>query len=251
MNVRLIARLDVKAPYLIKGVHLEGLRKVGDPREFAERYYKDGIDEILYIDAVASLYRRNTITDLVKRTAENVFIPITAGGGVRSVDDVRTLLRIGADKVAINTAAIRRPALITEVARELGSQCMVLSIQAKHRGQGWEAYCDQGREHTGRDAIEWARQSQSLGAGEILVTSVDREGTRQGFDIELLRAITSTVTIPVIASGGMGNVDHLVEAVTQGGVQAVALAHVLHYCVLGVSEIRERARSRQVPMRAA
>ena len=153
MNVRLIARLDVKAPYLIKGVHLEGLRKVGDPREFAERYYKDGIDEILYIDAVASLYRRNTITDLVKRTAENVFIPITAGGGVRSVDDVRTLLRVGADKVAINTAAVRRPELITEVARALGSQCMVLSIQAKRQGDRWEAYCDQGREHTGMDAL--------------------------------------------------------------------------------------------------
>jgi len=251
MNVRLIARLDVKAPYLIKGVHLEGLRKVGDPREFAERYYKDGIDEILYIDAVASLYRRNTITDLVKRTAENVFIPITAGGGVRSVEDARTLLRAGADKIAINTAATRRPELITEVSRALGAQCMVLSIQAKRQGDRWEAYCDQGREHTGMDAVEWARRGQALGAGEILVTSVDREGTREGFDIELLRAITSTATIPVIASGGMGRVDHLVEAVSQGGVQAVALAHVLHYRVLDVAEIRTHARSRHVSMRAA
>jgi cyclase len=251
MNLRLIARLDVKAPHLIKGVHLEGLRKVGDPREFAERYYRDGIDEIIYIDAVASLYRRNTITELIKRTAENVFIPITAGGGVRSVDDVRALLRVGADKVAINTAAIRRPALIGEVARELGSQCMVLSIQAKRRGQGWEAYCDQGREHTGWDVIEWARQGQSFGAGEILITSVDREGTRQGFDIGLLKSVTGAVTIPVIASGGMGSVDHLIEAVIDGGVHAVAMAHVLHFGVLRVPEIRERARRRQLPLRAA
>jgi len=251
MNLRLIARLDVKAPYLIKGVHLEGLRKVGDPREFAERYYKDGIDEIIYIDSVASLYQRNTIRDLVKRTAENVFIPITAGGGVRSVDDVRALLRIGADKVAVNTAAIRRPELITEIAETLGSQCMVLSIQAKRRGQGWEAYCDQGREHTGRDAIEWARLGQELGAGEILITSVDREGTQEGFDIGLLKAVTGAVTIPVIASGGMGKVEHLIEAVVDGGAHAVAMAHVLHYGVLRVPDIRERARLRQLPLRAA
>jgi len=250
MNVRLIARLDVKAPHLIKGVHLEGLRKLGDPREFAERYYAQGIDEILYIDAVASLYQRNTITDLVRGTAENVFIPITAGGGVRSVDDVRTLLRVGADKVAVNTAAVRRPELITEIARALGSQCMVLSIQAKRQGDRWEAYCDQGREHTGLDAVEWARRGQELGAGEILITSVDREGTREGFDIELLRAITGAVTIPVIASGGMGTIDHLVEAVVDGGVHAVAMAHVLHYGVLGVGDIRDGAR-RRIPMRAA
>lgn len=249
--MRLIARLDVKAPYLIKGVHLEGLRKMGDPREFAERYYADGIDEIIYIDAVASLYQRNTITDLVRKTAENVFIPITAGGGVRSVDDVRALLRVGADKVAVNTAATRRPELITEIAEELGSQCMVLSIQAKRQGDRWEAYCDQGREHTGLDAVEWARRGQELGAGEILITSVDREGTQDGFDVELLKAVTSVVTIPVIASGGMGRIDHLVEAVNAGGVHAVAMAHVLHYGVLRIPEIRAFGRSRQVPMRAA
>jgi len=251
MNVRLIARLDVKAPYLIKGVHLEGLRKLGDPHEFAERYYREGIDEIVYIDAVASLYQRNTITELVRKTAENVFIPITAGGGVRSVDDVRTLLRVGADKVAVNTAAVHRPELITEIAQALGSQCMVLSIQAKRQGSRWEAYCDQGREHTGMDVVSWARRGQTLGAGEILVTSVDREGTQEGFDIDLLRAVTGAVTIPVIASGGMGSVDDLVAVVVEGGAHAVAMAHVLHYGVLGIKEIRDLARQGRVPMRAA
>ncbi len=250
-NVRLIARLDVKAPNLIKGVHLEGLRKMGDPQVFANRYYADGIDELIYIDAVASLYQRNTITDLVRKTAEDVFIPITAGGGVRSVDDVRQLLRVGADKVAINTAATHRPELISEVARALGSQCMVLSIQAKRRQQGWEAYCDQGREHTGMDVVDWARRGQDLGAGEILITSVDREGTRSGFDIDLLHEISSAVSIPVIASGGLGTVEHLVDAITRGGVQAVAMAHVLHYNELSVQEIRRRTLAAGIETRAA
>lgn len=252
-NVRLIARLDVKAPYLIKGVHLEGLRKLGDPQKFAERYYAAGIDEIIYIDAVASLYERNTITDLVRKTAANVFIPITAGGGVRSVVDAQALLRVGADKVAINTAAARRPELITEISRTLGSQCMVLSIQAKRNaaGGGWEAYCDQGREHTGLDVIEWARRGEELGAGEILLTSVDREGTRSGFDVELLDAVTGAVTIPVIASGGMGEVSHLATAVNDGGVTAVALAHALHYGELDIADIRTHAAENGIEMRAA
>lgn len=252
-NVRLIARLDVKAPYLIKGVHLEGLRKMGDPQEFAERYYAGGIDEIIYIDAVASLYQRNTITDLVRKTAANVFIPITAGGGVRSVEDAQGLLRVGADKVAINTAAVHRPELITGISRTLGSQCMVLSIQAKRRpnADGWEAYCDQGREHTGLDVVDWAKRGQELGAGEILLTSVDREGTRAGFDIDLLRAVTDVVTIPVIASGGMGKHTHLVSAVNEGGVTAAAIAHVLHYRELEIADIRAYAGAQGIGMRAA
>ena len=249
MNVRLIARLDVKAPYLIKGVHLEGLRKLGDPQAFAQRYYRDGIDEIIYIDAVASLYQRNTIVEVVRHTAENVFIPITAGGGVRSVEDARTLLRAGADKIAINTAATRRPELITEVSRALGSQCMVLSIQAKHQGDRWEAYCDQGREHTGMDAVEWAARGQALGAGEILLTSVDREGTREGFDVALVRAVTDAVTIPVIASGGMGGTDDIVRVVEEGGASAAAVAHVLHYGHMTVPAIRAAATSAGLSVR--
>jgi cyclase len=242
-NIRLIARLDVKAPNLIKGVHLEGLRKLGDPRRFAEKYYHEGIDEIIYIDAVASLYERNTIVDLVRETAGDVFIPITAGGGVRSVADARQLLRAGADKIAINTAAVRNPALISEIATALGSQCMVLSVQAKRRPEGgWEAYCDQGREHSGREVIEWVREAEGLGAGEILLTSVDQEGTCRGFDVDLVRAVAEAVRIPVIASGGAGSIEHLKSVVTDGGATAVAMAHILHYEKFSVPAIREAMR---------
>lgn len=248
-NVRLIARLDVKAPHLIKGVHMEGLRKLGDPRTFAQRYYREGIDEIIYIDAVASLYQRNTIVELIRHTAEDVFIPITAGGGVRSVEDVRTLLRAGADKVAINTAAIHHPELIAELAENFGSQCVVLSIQAKWQGDNWECYCDQGREHTGLDVIEWARRGNELGAGEILLTSVDREGTREGFDVPLTRAVSDASKIPIIASGGMGKLDDLLAVVRDGHAHAVAMAHVLHYGKLTLKNIREFAHQSELPVR--
>lgn len=249
-NLRLIARLDVKAPDLIKGIHLEGWRKVGDPQNFAERYYADGIDEIIYLDAVASLYQRNTIIDLVRETAKNIFVPITVGGGIRSIDDVKATLRAGADKVAINTAAIQNPELVREVSRRFGSQCLVLSIQAKRTtGDGWEALCDLGRERTGRDAVEWAQEGQALGAGEILVTSVDREGTRKGFDIELVRAINDVVNIPVIASGGMGSYDDLKCAVSDGGADGIAMAHVLHYGIETVDGIRRRGLADALPVR--
>ena len=242
-NLRLIARLDLKGPNLIKGVNLEGVRVVGDPQVHARRYYEQGIDELLYIDAVASLYNRNSLTEIVRYTAENVFVPITVGGGVRSVDDVRELLRAGADKVAVNTAAIRRPELITEISRTFGSQCMVLSIEAKRRpgGGGWEAFTDNGREHTELDVVEWARRGTALGAGEIMVTSVDQEGTRKGFDVELVRAVADAVTVPVIASGGMGTVEHLVDVVKRGGADAVAMADVLHYNRIELPEIRRHA----------
>lgn len=259
-NVRLIARLDVKGSNLIKGVHLEGLRVMGDPHDHAKRYYEQGADEILYMDAVASLYERNNLTDIVRHTAKDVFIPITVGGGVRSIEDVSTLLRAGADKVAVNTAATKRPALVTEVARRFGSQCMVLSIEAKRRmedsrhqsagGQAsrWEVYTDNGREHTGLDAVEWAKRGEALGAGEILLTSVDREGTRKGFDTELVRAVSSAVKIPVIASGGMGAVGHLVDAV-DAGADAVAMADVLHYKRFSFGEIRGAALEAGVTVR--
>ena len=241
-NIRLIARLDIKGPNLIKGVHLEGLRVVGDPGYFARRYYEAGADELVYMDSVASLYGRNNLTEIVSRAAHDVFIPMTVGGGVRSVEDVRTLLRAGADKVAINTAATKRPELITDVAQRFGSQCMVLSIEAKRAAPGrWEAYTDNGREHTGLDVVEWAGRAVSLGAGEILVTSIDQEGTGRGFDVALVRAVSQAVGVPVIASGGMGTFAHLEAVIKEGLVDAVAIARVLHYDTLGIAEIRSAA----------
>jgi imidazole glycerol-phosphate synthase subunit HisF len=248
-KVRLIARLDIKSPNLIKGVHLEGLRVMGDPQVFARRYYEQGADELLYMDIVASLYGRNSLADLVRRTAADIFVPLTVGGGIRSLDDVRELLRAGADKVAINTAAVARPALVTEVARRFGSQCMILSIEAKRVASGtWEAYTDNGRERTGRDVAQWAREGQALGAGEILLTSVDNEGTRKGFDLDLIRAVSDVVRIPVIASGGMGKVDHLLPAVN-AGADAVAMADILHYGRATFDDLRATAREAQIQVR--
>ncbi|WP_298380409.1 imidazole glycerol phosphate synthase cyclase subunit [Azospirillum sp.] len=248
-NLRLIARLDIKGPNLIKGIHLEGLRVIGDPQDFATRYYRDGIDELIYMDAVASLYGRNSLIDIVRHTARNIFVPLTVGGGVRSVEDAATLLRAGADKVAINTAATIRPDLIHEVSRRFGAQAMVLSIEAKRTGPGrWQAYCDNGREPTGLDVIEWAKRGNALGAGEIMLTSIDQEGTRKGFDTELVAAVAAAVSIPVIASGGMGNMEHL-KAVADQGADAIAMADVLHYNRMSVSEIRAGARDRGLQVR--
>jgi cyclase len=248
-NVRLIARLDVKGPNLIKGVHLEGLRIIGDPREYARRYYEQGADELIYIDIVASLYGRNNLMDIVQHAARDVFVPMTVGGGIRSSDDVRDLLRAGADKVAINTAAVKRPELISEVSRRFGSQCMVLSIEAKSRDDGrWEVYTDCGRERSGIDAVEWARRGIELGAGEILLTSIDREGTRKGFDAALTRAVASAVTVPVVASGGYGEARHLAEVVSAGAA-AAAFADALHYNRTTMSQLREVARAQSIPVR--
>lgn len=250
MNVRLIARLDIKGPNLIKGIHLEGLRVVGDPQEYARRYYEAGADELVYMDIVASLYGRNSLTEIIKRAAQDIFIPMTVGGGVRSVDDAKQLLRAGADKVAINTAAIGRPELITEISRRFGSQCMVLSIEAKRVAENkWEAYTDNGRERTGLDVLEWAQRGCELGAGEIMLTSVDQEGTRKGFDVALVKAVAGAVPIPVIASGGMGAPEHLVQVVQEGKADAVAMADVLHYNRLGLSQIRAAAQAAHIPVR--
>jgi cyclase len=251
-NLRLIARLDIKGPNLIKGIHLEGLRVMGDPQAFARRYYEEGADELIYMDIVASLYGRNNLKDIVSRTARDVFIPLTVGGGVRSVENVRELLRAGADKVAINTAAVNRPELVTEVSRTFGSQCMVLSIEAKRTAPGkWEVYTDNGRERTGRDVVQWAREAQGLGAGEILLTSVDQEGTRKGFDVELTRAVVDATTIPVIASGGLGSVAHLLDVTQRGGADAVAIADALHYGRVPLAEMRRAAREGGLHVRAA
>lgn len=249
-NVRLLARLDIKGPNLIKGIQLEGLRVIGDPNEHAIQYYHDGADELLYMDTVASLYGRNNLSDIVKKTAENVFIPITVGGGIRSVEDVKQLLRCGADKVAVNTAATKNPQLISEISRRFGSQCMVLSIEAKSFGNGrWEVMTDNGREHTGMDVIDWARHGQEFGAGEILLTSVDKEGTRKGFDVELIRQVSEAVTIPVIASGGMGSPEDLIKAVTIGQANAIAMADILHYNRATLADIRTAALNADIHVR--
>ena len=249
--IRLIARLDVKGENLIKGVHLEGLRVIGAPDEFAKRYYEQGADELIYMDIVASLYGRSNLIDIVKRTANDVFVPMTVGGGVRNVEDVGNLLRAGADKIAINTAAVRRPELITEVARKFGSQCMVLSIEAKRHEKGkWEIYTDCGRERSGFDALEWASRGVSLGAGEILVTSIDQEGTRKGFDTELTLEISKIVNVPVIASGGYGQVAHLDEVV-HAGADAVAVADALHYGRTTIPGLRRFATEQGFLVRSA
>lgn len=237
-RIRLIARMDIKGSNLIKGVHLEGLRVIGSPGEHALRYYQQGVDEIVYMDCVASLYGRNNLSDIVELAARDVFIPITVGGGIRSVDDARHILRSGADKVAVNTAAVANPQLISDIARRLGSQCMVLSIEAKRAGNGWQVYTDNGREKTGLDVVEWACKGVELGAGEILLTSVDQEGTRKGFDVELVRAVADAISVPVIASGGMGKADDAVSVVKEGGADAVAIADLLHYKRATVGDVR-------------
>jgi imidazole glycerol-phosphate synthase subunit HisF len=243
-NVRLIPRLDVKGPNLIKGVHLEGLRVLGDPQEFARRYYEQGADELIYMDVVASLYGRNNLAEIVKRTAEQVFVPMTVGGGIRSLGDVKSLLRAGADKVAVNTAAVARPDLIRDISRRFGSQCMVLSIEAKRQGDGrWEAYTDNGRERTGLEVVAWAKRGVELGAGEILLTSVDQEGTRRGFDVALVRAVSTATTVPVIASGGMGSTEHMLTVLGEGHADAVAIADVLHYGRQTLAELKVAARA--------
>lgn len=243
-KIRLIPRLDIKGQNVIKGIHLEGLRVVGDPQEFARRYYDQGADELLYVDVVASLYGRNSLDDIIQRAARDIFVPLTVTGGIRSVDDVRKILRAGADKIGINTEATKRPELIREVSRKFGAQCMVLSIEAKSIAPGrWEAYTDNGREKTGFDVVEWAQRGVELGAGEILLTSIDHEGTREGFDVELMRAVTAVVDVPVIASGGMGKPADLIRVVSDGGADAVAMADILHYKRFEIGEIRAVAKA--------
>ena len=248
--MRLIARLDIKGLNVIKGIHLEGLRVMGDPQAFALRYYEQGADELLYIDVVASLYGRNSLQDTIKRAAQDIFVPLTVAGGIRSVEDVRAILRAGADKIAINTEATKRPELIRDVARQFGSQCMVLSIEAKSIAPGrWEVYTDNGREKTGLDVVDWAQRGVELGAGEILLTSVDREGTREGFDVDLVAAVSHAVHVPVIASGGMGKTEHLLEVVQRGQADAVAMADILHYGRATVADIRRAAHVAGISVR--
>ena len=230
MNIRLIPRLDIKGPNLVKGIHLEGLRVLGKPEDFARYYYENGADELVYMDAVASLYGRNSLLDIIERTAKEIFIPLCVGGGLRTVDDIRAALRAGADKVSINTAAVHRPELIREAARTFGSSTIVIGIEAvKHPNGKYEAYTNYGRDRSGLDAIEWAIRAAEMGAGELQVTSIDREGTGKGFDLELIRQIAEAVPVPVIAHGGAGKTSDVSEAVLQGRADAVSVASILHY----------------------
>lgn len=230
--LRVIPRLDIKGPNLVKGVHLEGLRVLGSPERFARHYATTGADELIYVDVVASLYGRNSLLDVVERTAADVFIPLTVGGGIRTLDDVTAVLRAGADKVAVNTAAVADPDFVRRASRRFGSSTIVVSIEVIRVGDRCEVFTDNGREATGRDALEWAVEAVELGAGELLVTSVDREGTGRGYDVELTRSISDAVGVPVIACGGAGTPTHVVEVVEAGGADAVAAASVLHYrCV--------------------
>ena len=243
-NIRLIARLDIKGPNLIKGIHLEGLRVMGSPGEHALSYYLQGVDELVYMDCVASLYGRNHLGEIVSAAARDIYVPMTVGGGIRSIDDATQILRAGADKLAVNTAAVANPQLITEIARRFGSQCMVLSIEAKQVSSGhWEVYTDNGRERTGLDVIDWVKRGVAMGAGEVLLTSVDREGTRSGFDVALVKAVTAEVSVPIIASGGMGKVEDFLEVVREGGADAVAMADILHYKRAEIGEIRTVAKA--------
>ena len=249
-NIRLIARLDIKGPNLIKGIHLEGLRVIGNPNEYAKKYYEAGIDEIIYMDTVASLYGRNNLSEIVKKTAKDVYVPLTVGGGLRSIDDVKYILRCGAEKVAINTAATKNPKLITEVSRTFGSQCMVLSIEAKkNSNDSWEVYTDNGRQKTGMDVIEWAKKGEDLEAGEILLTSIDNEGTKKGFDYELIKKVSESVSIPVIASGGMGSHQDLSKVVNHSFADAVAMADILHYERSSIKSIREFCHLNKINVR--
>ena len=238
-KIRLIGRLDIKGPNLIKGVRFEGLRVLGDPEQFAINYYEQGIDELIYIDTVASLYGRNNLLEFVKKVGKKTFVPITVGGGIRSLENVSEILRSGADKVAINTAAVKNPNLIKEIVRNFGSQCLVLSVEAKKiETDKWEVYMDNGREPTGLNVIEWIKKCINLGVGEILVTSIDNEGTNKGFDINLIKKVTEVSSVPVIASGGMGMLEHAVDAF-KSNCDAIAIASILHYQHHTIQEIRD------------
>ncbi|MCD4824102.1 MAG: imidazole glycerol phosphate synthase cyclase subunit [Phycisphaerae bacterium] len=240
MSIRIIPRLDIKGANLVKGVHFEGLRVMGKPEAFAQYYYENGADELVYMDAVASLYERNSLTEIIRRTASQIFIPLTVGGGLRSVEDIREVLRAGADKVSLNTAAIRNPSLIHEASQSFGASTILVSIEAiRRKDGGYECLTDFGREHSNVDAFEWALRAVELGAGELMVTSIDREGTGKGFDLDLVRQIAESVDVPVIAGGGAGDISHVREVVMEGKADAVALASVLHYGAIEHIQIDE------------
>jgi len=250
-SVRVIPCLDVDAGRVVKGVNFEGLRDAGDPAEMAARYDQEGADEVVFLDITASSDQRATMVEVVTRAAEEVFIPLTVGGGVRSVDDARRLLRAGADKVGVNTAAVARPALVRELAGEFGAQCVVVAIDARKKSQIFEVHTHGGRTATGLDVRAWAEQCERLGAGEVLLTSMDRDGTRSGYDLDLTRAVVDACGVPVVASGGVGTLDHLVEAATVGRADAVLAASIFHYGQHTVAEAKAYLAAHGVIVRPA
>lgn len=248
---RIIPCLDVNAGRVVKGVNFVDLRDAGDPVEIAKAYDKAGADELVFLDITASSDARETVTDMVRKVAEQVFIPFTVGGGIRTVDDFKKILREGADKVSVNSAAIDNPMLVREAALKFGSQCVVVAIDAKKRadGSGWNIYKHGGRLDVGIDAVEWAKKVESLGAGEILLTSMDGDGTKAGYDIELTKAVAEAVSIPVIASGGAGSMEHFYEALTEGKADAALAASLFHFKELEIREVKEYLRKKNVPVR--
>jgi cyclase len=249
--VRVIPCLDVDAGRVVKGVRFTDLFDAGDPVELASRYDAQGADELVFLDITASSDNRQTMVDVVSRTAEAVFIPFTVGGGIRSVDDARLLLRAGADKVGVNTAAVDRPELVAELAEEFGTQCVVVAVDARRRGEGWEVFTHGGRTPTGIDAVEWCRRSADIGAGEILLTSMDRDGTRDGFDLALTREVSERCAVPLIASGGVGELDHLVEGAVAGAADAVLAASIFHLGEFTVADAKAHLAAAGVPVRPA
>jgi len=248
---RIIACLDVMNGRVVKGTSFVNLRDAGDPVVLAERYEAQGADEIVYLDIAATDEGRGTLLDLVRRTAERLFIPLTVGGGMRTVGDIADALRAGADKTAVNSAAVRHPKLLTHAASRFGSQCVVASIDALRRGESWEVYVNGGRQPTGLDAVEWAKRCAELGAGEILLTSIDRDGARSGYDIELLSAVAAVVTVPVIASGGAGSARDVIDAFVRGGADAALLAGVLHDATTDIRSLKSALQAAGIPVRTA
>jgi cyclase len=250
-KIRVIARIDVKNEYAIKGIHLEGLRKVGDPNLLAKKYYDGGIDEIVFMDAVAAYYDRNSLSHIIEKACKDVFVPITVGGGIRTLEDIQTALNSGADKVAINTMALKDPEFISKASKVFGSQCIVASIDAKklRDKNQWEAYFDNGREPSGKDVVEWAKELEALGAGEIMLTSIDSEGTKKGFDLELCQQIAKAVSIPVLASGGAGSAKHTIDLLEAANVDAIVLASVLHYNLASVNDIKSAMKEKNIKVR--
>ncbi|MCR5784045.1 MAG: imidazole glycerol phosphate synthase subunit HisF [Eubacterium sp.] len=248
---RIIPCLDVKDGRVVKGVNFVNLIDAGDPVEVAKEYDRLGADEVVFLDITASSDSRNTVTDMVRRVAEQVFIPFTVGGGIRTVDDFRAILREGADKISVNSAAIKNPSLISEAAEKFGSQCVVVAIDAKRRddGSGWNVYINGGRIDTGLDVLEWAKKANDLGAGEILLTSMDADGTKAGYDIELTRAVADCVSIPVIASGGAGNKEHFLEAFEEGHADAALAASLFHFKELEISDLKNYLADKGISVR--
>lgn len=239
-NIRIIPRLDIKGPNVVKGIFTEGLRVLGKPGPLAARYYKEGADEIIYMDIVASLYQRNLDFELLKSVADQIFIPLTVGGGIRSIGDINNALRAGADKVAINTYAIKNPNFLKEAVRKFGSQCIVLSVEAKKKPDGaWEAYIDGGRERTGVDAIEWIRKGIKLGVGEVIITSIDRDGSRQGFDLDLCRAVSSFSPVSVIVHGGANDFTSVATVLKDTQADGVAIASAFHYADYSIKSLKK------------